>query len=129
MTPHATIWIDHKEAKVFHLSEADFDEKTLHAPKAHFRSSGGKSEKHSDPAMETFFGEVAKSVADAAEVLVVGPGPAKLEFIRHVHKHAKALEPKIVGVETVDHPTDRQVVAYARDYYRAHDRREGKHVF
>lgn len=129
MTQHATIWIDHKEAKVFHLTEADFDEKVLHAPKAHVRASGGKTVKHSDPGMEKFYAEVAKSVANAAEILVVGPGPAKLEFIRHIHKHEKGLEPKIVGVETVDHPTDRQVVAYARDYYRGHDRLEGKHVF
>jgi hypothetical protein len=27
------------------------------------------------------------------------------------------LEAKIVGVETVDHPTDRQLVAHARHYF------------
>ena len=61
-------------------------------------------------------------LAEAAEVLVVGPGVAKLEFIKHVAKHEHALEPKIVGVETVDHPTDGQLVAYARRYFRAADR-------
>jgi hypothetical protein len=32
------------------------------------------------------------------------------------------LEPKIVGVETVDHPTDGQLVAHARRYFHAADR-------
>lgn len=28
---------------------------------------------------------------------------------------------KVIGVETVDHPTDGQVLAYARRYFRAAD--------
>jgi hypothetical protein len=28
----------------------------------------------------------------------------------------------IVGVETVDHPSDAQLVAYARHYFKAEDR-------
>jgi hypothetical protein len=29
---------------------------------------------------------------------------------------------KIVGVETVDHPTDRQIIAYASKYFAKSDR-------
>jgi hypothetical protein len=43
-------------------------------------------------------------------------------FVKYVHQHAHALEPKIVGVETVDHPTDGQIVAYAKTYFLAADR-------
>jgi len=35
------------------------------------------------------------------------------------------LVPKIIGVETADHPTDNQVVAHARSYFRAADRMRG----
>ena len=56
---------------------------------------------------------------------MLGPSTAKLELIEHVHKHDPALEPKIVGVETVDHPTDRQLVAFVRRYFRAADRMLG----
>ena len=35
---------------------------------------------------------------DARDVLIVGPSTAKLQFIRYVHKHELAIEPKIVGV-------------------------------
>jgi hypothetical protein len=39
-----------------------------------------------------------------------------------VHEHDRALEPRVVGVETVDHPTDRQLVAYAKKYFARSDR-------
>ena len=56
------------------------------------------------------------------EILVVGPSTAKLGLIRYLHKHAHELEPRVVGVESVDHPTDGQLVAYARKYFRKVDR-------
>jgi hypothetical protein len=31
--------------------------------------------------------------------------------------HDGGLDKKILGLETVDHPTDRQIVAYARAYF------------
>jgi hypothetical protein len=36
--------------------------------------------------------------------------------------HDKAMVERIVGIETVDHPTDAQVVAYARKYFIAKDK-------
>ena len=49
---------------------------------------------------------------------VVGPAPAKLHLMRHIHAHDQAMSSKVVGVETVDHPSDGQVLAYARKYLR-----------
>lgn len=36
--------------------------------------------------------------------------------------------PRIVRVETVDYPTDNQLVAYARRYFASSDRMHGHHV-
>ena len=121
---HAAVFLDHQEARVFHLhADETVDEKVLHPHKHVHRHPKGAAEGKSHPADgERFFHEVATSLADAEEILVVGPGKAKLEFIKHVHKHDHALEPKIVGVETVDHPTDGQLVAYARTYFKRIDK-------
>jgi hypothetical protein len=54
--------------------------------------------------------------------VVVGPAQAKLQLVKHIHAHEVALVPKLIGVETVDHPSDAQLVAYARKYFRAKDR-------
>ena len=50
-----------------------------------------------------------------------GPAQAKLQLVKHIQAHDPALMAKVVGVETVDHPSDAQLVAYARKYFRAKD--------
>ena len=123
MTKHVALFIDHSEARIFHVTPDKIDEATikspLHTHHAHHKGADGKD--HSAGA-KNFFNEVARSLADSDEILVVGPSTAKLEFIRHAHKHDPALEPKIIGVETVDHPTDGQIVAYAKKYFDRVDR-------
>lgn len=118
MTPfHAAVWIDHQQAKVFHVEEKRFDESLIHAPNAHVRRDSA--------AADHFYHRVAQALETAGEVIVVGPGTAKLELLKHVQKHHRALNDKIVGVETVDHPTDKQLVSFIRKYFRAEDRLRG----
>ena len=64
----------------------------------------------------------AESIADAGAVLITGPANAKTELVKHIHNHDPKLMNVIVGVETVDHPSDAQLVAYARKYFHATDR-------
>jgi hypothetical protein len=77
------------------------------------------------PEDQKYYHEVAHALSDAAEILIVGPSSAKLELIKHLHKHDSAIADKIVGVESVDHPTDRQVLAYARHYFARVDQMRG----
>lgn len=121
--PHTAVWIDHQEAKIFHVNRESVDAFTVHAPQRHVRRHPIVTAERSHPAdAEHFYHEVAQALEGAAEVLVVGPATAKLELIKHVHRHDHALVPKIVGVETVDHPTDGELVKYVRGYFRAADR-------
>lgn len=120
---HAALWIDHHEAKVFHIDGDNVETLTLHAPHHHVRKHPSVTAEKNHPAdKEHYYHDVAKALEGALEILVVGPATAKLEFIKHVHKHDHALTPKIIGVETVDHPTDGQLVKYARSYFLAADR-------
>jgi len=66
--------------------------------------------------------EVAESVADAGAVLITGPANAKTELVEYIHLQDPRLTKVIAGVETVDHPSDAQLVAYARKYLFATDR-------
>jgi hypothetical protein len=122
---HVAVWLDHNEARVFHVKAGTFDETTIASPKAHtqlHRRSGPEAEAgHRELGDPRFYDEVARALADAEAILVVGPATAKLELLRHLHKHARDVEAKIVGVETVDHPTNRQLAAYARQYFEAAD--------
>jgi hypothetical protein len=69
-----------------------------------------------------YFHDVAESVADAGAVPITGPANAKTELVEYIHLHHPRLTKVITGVETVDHPSDAQLVAHARKYLMATDR-------
>jgi stalled ribosome rescue protein Dom34 len=125
---HVTVWIDHSEARIFHIDAEKLDEKTLMAPTHHLhRHPKGPTAEHNHPDdARRFFRAVAHALRDAERVLVLGPSTAKLQFIRYACKDDVSLEPRLIGVETVDHPTDRQLVAYSKKYFAADDRLQGR---
>jgi stalled ribosome rescue protein Dom34 len=120
-TKHAAIWIDHKEATVFFIDGETSE--TLHAHRhvEHPKRGDGKH----DAMEESYFHAVLHEVRESEEILVLGPATAKLQLVRHAHKHDHVIADKIVGVETVDHPTDGQILKYAKQYFHAKDRLEG----
>jgi stalled ribosome rescue protein Dom34 len=125
MATHVAIWIDHKEARLFGV-HADRSEMTLvkaplhHIHHKHPQSAAG-DKAHPDDARH-FFHDIVRALEGVEEILVVGPSTAKLELQRYLHTHAPAVERRIVGIETVDHPTDGQLVAFARTYFERIDR-------
>jgi stalled ribosome rescue protein Dom34 len=123
MPKHAAVWIDHKEANIFAIARDEVEKDIVLAPHPvhHKHPRGPEGVKAHPEEAKRFFHEVARSLDGSDEILVVGPSTAKLEFIRYVHAHDHALEPKIVGIETVDHPSDGQLVAYARAYFKRID--------
>jgi hypothetical protein len=58
---------------------------------------------------------------DAGTVLVMGPANTKSKLVKHTSQHDPGLMKIIVGVKTVDHPSDAQLVAHARHYFKAED--------
>jgi len=127
---HVAVWIDHHEAHIFHVDATQPDERMIQAPahRIHRHPKGPTAEHHHPEDLHHFFQAVSRDLQGAERVLVVGPSTAKLQFIRYAHQHDATLEPRIIGVETVDHPTDAQLVAYARRYFAADDQKQGHHV-
>ena len=125
---HVIVWLDHQEARIFHVDAEKLDEKTVPAPTRHVhRHPKGPAAEHNHPDdAHHFFQALARALEGAERVLIVGPSTTKLQFVRYAHKHDPTLEPRIVGIETVDHPTDRQLVAYSRRYFAADDRMQGR---
>ena len=116
---HAVVWIDHLEARVFHFNIDEVDRLVLHPHnptrhlhhKANSIGSGHASENHE------YLQSVAEAFADAEAVLITGPSNEKTELVKHIERHLPALMARIAGVETVDHPTDSQLVALARRHF------------
>jgi len=115
----SVVWLDHQEARIFGVDADKLQAETVAAPEHHLHRhpKGPTAEHHHASDGAQFFRHIATVLRDADEILVVGPSTAKLQFLRFLTKQDQALEAKVVGVETVDHPTDRQLVAHARHYF------------
>jgi stalled ribosome rescue protein Dom34 len=121
---HAVIWIDHREARVFHFNPTDVDKLVLHPdhPTKHIHHKANSIGSGHAGADEEFLHAVAASVADAHAILITGPANAKSQLVKHIDKHDPQLMKLIAGVETVDHPSDGELVSFARHYLKAADR-------
>ena len=121
---HAVVWIDHREARIFHFNRDDIEWQVVHAerPDVHVHHKAGVVGSGKTSADLPFLDSVAEALTSAGEVLVVGPSAAKLDLVRCIERRHHELREKLVGVETVDHPTDPQLVAHARCYFAAADR-------
>jgi stalled ribosome rescue protein Dom34 len=124
MSKNVAVWLDHKEARVFAVHVDKVDEELIAAPHHlhHKHPRGPEGVKDHPEDTKRFFRELASSLEGAEQVLIVGPSTAKLEFLRYIEKHDHALGPKVVGMETVDHPTDGQLAAYAKSYFKRVER-------
>jgi stalled ribosome rescue protein Dom34 len=116
--------MDSKEAKIFKLvpGEARKAQVKLHGHKHHAHPHGHHDASQMHAETDKLCGEVSSVVKDANELLVMGPGEAKVHFKKYLEKHfAGGLFKKLVGVETVDHPTENQIVEKARGFFKAYD--------
>jgi stalled ribosome rescue protein Dom34 len=125
MTQHVAVWLDHKEARVFTFHPDNTDEGTVLAPPhndhhKHTRGQEGLKEHPEDS--KRFYHDLVATLSGTEELLVLGPATAKHEFIKYLEQHDHALAAKVVGIETVDHPSDGQLVAYAKQYFKRKDR-------
>jgi hypothetical protein len=121
---HAVIWIDHREARVFHFSATETDRLVLQPsnPTHHIHHKANTIGSGHLPVDQQYLHDVALTIADAGAVLVTGPANAKTELVKHIRHHDPRLMNLIVGVETVDHLSDAQLMDLARKYFKAADR-------
>ena len=127
---HAVIWIDHREARVFHFNPTDVDKLVLHPdhPTKHIHHKANSIGSGHVSADKEFLHAVVELVADAGAVLIIGPANTKNDLVKHIHEHDPRLMKIIAGVETVDHPSDGELVAHARHYFTATDRMTSQEV-
>ena len=124
---HACIWLDHREAKIFGISEDDFDATEIrdHRSAKHIhRKADHVGLGKAGPPRE-YFAELAQALQPYRAILIVGPGTARNEFAGYLVEHDAKIRSRIWGIEAMDHPTPPQLLAAARKYFRAADRMHG----
>jgi len=132
MRTRVGLWIDHRKAIIVAVTDKG-EEIGLIISKVEkqLRRSGDsplrgpyESQKvpASDSRQKTFTGHlniyydaVIACIRGAESILIFGPGEAKGELKERLEK--KNLGGRIVGIETVDKMTDRQIAAKVRQYF------------
>ncbi|MBI3153854.1 MAG: hypothetical protein HYZ20_00435 [Burkholderiales bacterium] len=119
-TFHAVLRIDHQTAEILQFDAEHVQAQKIKAHSHHTAYHGSTVRTEHE-----FFGEVCDALAGIAEILVTGSHKSIGDFRHYVDKHRPALAPQIVGWETVDQPTQAQLVALARQYFLKFDRMSG----
>ena len=114
---HAVVWIDHHHAEVVQFDAAQVLVRKVQSHDYETRQHGSAVRTEHE-----FFGEVCDELADINEVLVTGSKTSLSDFRHYLEKHRPLLSKHIAGWEIVDHPSDGQLVAFARKFFVNHDR-------
>jgi stalled ribosome rescue protein Dom34 len=120
--PHTVVWLDHQSARLISFSPDTSDTTEVHSSQVgrlHTKSgvpgSGHAADDHS------FFDQIAAELADAPAVLIAGPGTAKKAFEQHLQRRHPQIAQRVFGVETMDHPTDGELLDHARRFFKRID--------
>jgi stalled ribosome rescue protein Dom34 len=113
-TFHAVVWLDHSEAHI-----VMFDREHVEAQRVKSRSHHPHQGKAGEDSV--FFADIAKALTGTREVLVTGPGMARNQFRDWCNNHQRKLAAGIVDSVPSDHPSDGQLAALARQYFKKFD--------
>ena len=124
---HALVWIDHREAKIFHIDAAQSDQMVIKSthPNQHIHHKANSGDSGHAPIDKEYLNHVTNALADAGAILVSGPASAKTELVSYMKTHNPKIAGRISAVETLDHPTDGALLALGRKFFKADDRMHG----
>ena len=75
-----------------------------------------KIESRQKQQLKKYYHRIIEVIKDADKVLIMGPGETKLELKKEV-ENLKTLSPKIVGIQTCDKMTDKQIAARVQSFF------------
>ncbi len=113
----AIVWIDAQEARIMCVDEGVHHDSTIRAPETRHISERTNDNEGTIDESSTFFHQVARALDAADEILVVGPCATKAEFVKYMHKNDHAIDPRILGVETVAQLNDQALAGFAKLYF------------
>ncbi len=120
---HAVLWLDHHHADIIQFSNDE-----VHSQKVKDSPHDTRQHQSDVRTQHEFFGSVCDALAGITMILVTGSHMVQTNFKHYVAKHREHLMPQIAGWETVDHPTEGELVAMAKKFFLAHDNMIGQHT-
>ena len=139
MKTRVGVWIDHKKAVIVVVTDTGEEIRLIisHVQKQRRRAGDsplkGPYEPQQVPAddrrerefmghLNLYYDAVIAGMREADAILILGPGEAKGELTKRLERHH--LSGRIVGSETADKMTNRQIAAKVRRYFQEHSGRQ-----
>ena len=124
---HALVWLDHREARIFHIDAAGSDRVVVQSshPNQHIHHKANSGDSGHAPIDKDYLKRVTDALADAGAILISGPASAKTELVSFMKSHSPKIAERISAVEALDHPTDGALIALGRKFFKADDRMHG----
>jgi uncharacterized protein len=121
---HALVWLDHRVAKIFHFDAEDSEREAVSSthPHQNLHHKANSGDSGHAPIDKAYLERVTQAISTAGAILIVGPGSAKTELMKHIQNFHPPVANKVSAVETVDHPSDGALLAHARRFFEADDR-------
>ena len=115
---NAVVWIDHTNAQVIHFDQDASASESLktHSTHPHPHQRHGDTHANEDD-NSRFYDDIAGALKDTAQILIVGPAEEKTAFMTYLTAKVPAVAEKIKAVETVDHPSNGELLNHARKYF------------
>lgn len=121
----AGVWIDHRKAVIVTVTGDELETKQIQSNmEKHVRFSSGSSQDGSaedmrdrqfDSHLNSFYDEVIAAIGEVESILIMGPGEAKGELVKRLERNEPGR--RIVGIETADKMTDRQIAEKVRQQF------------
>src|ERR1700732_3543482 len=104
---HAIVWIDHSQAKIFHVGLSGEDEIILHPhlPTRHLHHKANSIGSGHAGFDKEFFGQVLNAISDAGEILIIGPAGAKTELAKYLREQPSKISDRIAAAVAGEHHT------------------------
>ena len=126
MNKQVGLWVDHRESIIVFVTDKGEETKRITSNmEKHVRFSGGAEAVSEEDMRDNkfaghlskYYDEVIACIGDAESILIFGPGEAKGELEKRLEH--KGQGGRVVGVETVDKMTDRQIAAKVQQRFGA----------
>jgi stalled ribosome rescue protein Dom34 len=125
---HAIVWIDHQEARIFQFDATEVDSAIVRSshPHEHIHHKANSGDSGHVPVDKAFLKRVGDAVSQAGSILITGPAGTKKELAAYLGHDQPAVAAKVVGVEALDHPSDGELLAFARKFFAPDDRMKAR---
>jgi stalled ribosome rescue protein Dom34 len=133
MKKEVGLWLDHRKAVIVTLEngteaireiQSNMEKHVRFSSSTHLKdhidTQGPEAEDMRDRQykahLDRYYDKVLSSIVNANSIFIFGPGEAKIELENHLERHG--FGEHVVGVESADKMTDRQIAAKVRNYFQ-----------